>query len=86
MPVVSGYELCAQIRRISAFKDVPIIIMTNNNSIPDRVRAKVVGSTGFLGKPIKPKRVLKVVLKHLHSEPVAAPDPVHFHSSLLPSV
>lgn len=86
MPVVNGYELCAQIRRVSAFKDVPIIIMTNNNSIPDRVRAKVVGSTAFLGKPIQPKRVLKVVLKHLQSEPAELLSPVHFHSRLLQSV
>ena len=86
MPVVNGYELCAQIRRISMFKDVPIIIMTNNNSIPDRVRARVVGSTGFLGKPIKPKRVLKVVLKHLQSASSQSSNPVQFHSQLLPSV
>ena len=31
MPIVNGYELCAQIRRISVFHDVPVIIMTNNN-------------------------------------------------------
>ncbi|MDV3350236.1 response regulator [Leptothoe sp. LEGE 181152] len=84
MPVVNGYELCAQIRRISVLKDVPVIIMTNNNSIPDRVRAKVVGSNGFLGKPIKPKRVLKVVLKHLQTEPVTSTSPAQF-SRLSPS-
>ncbi|MEM8614347.1 MAG: response regulator, partial [Cyanobacteria bacterium P01_H01_bin.105] len=85
MPVVNGYELCAQIRRISMFKDIPVIIMTNNNGIPDRVRAKVVGSTGFLGKPITPKRVLKVVFKHLQPKPVAPSRPMHFNN-LLPSV
>ncbi|MEM1254963.1 MAG: response regulator [Cyanobacteria bacterium P01_H01_bin.21] len=85
MPVVNGYELCAQIRRVSTFKDVPIIIMTNNNSLPDRVRAKVVGSTGFIGKPIRPKRVLKTVLKHLQSKPGEALDTVQLHSQLIPS-
>ncbi|MEM7796633.1 MAG: response regulator [Cyanobacteria bacterium P01_C01_bin.118] len=67
MPVVNGYELCAQIRRVSLLKDIPIIIMTNNDGIPDRVRAKVVGANGFLGKPIKAKKVLKVIIKHLQS-------------------
>lgn len=89
MPVVNGYELCAQIRRISAFKHVPVIIMTNNNSIPDRVRAKVVGANGFLGKPIKPKPVLKAVIKHLSSkeiQPAASPIPVHFRNSLQPTI
>ncbi|MGD1951185.1 MAG: response regulator [Leptolyngbyaceae cyanobacterium] len=85
MPVVNGYELCAQIRRIPTFKDVPIIIMTNNNSISDRVRAKVAGSTEFIVKPIRPKRVLRTVLKHLQTKPGKASDTVEFHSQLLPS-
>lgn len=85
MPVVNGYELCAQIRRISLLKEVPVIIMTNNNGLPDRVRAKVVGATGFLGKPIKAKQVLKVAIKYLQPAPVALPSPTHFHR-LSPSV
>ena len=85
MPVINGYELCAQLRRVSALQHIPIIILTNNNGIPDRVRAKVVGATGFLGKPIKAKRVLKVALKHLQPTPVASPKPTRFHQ-LSPSV
>ncbi|MEA5464441.1 response regulator [Leptothoe sp. PORK10 BA2] len=89
MPVVNGYELCAQIRRISVLKNVPVIIMTNNNGIPDRVRAKVVGSNGFLAKPIKAKQVLKVAIKHLQptlvTTPVAPPRQTRFHR-LSPSV
>ena len=86
MPVVNGYELCAQIRRVPNFKHVPIIIMSNNSSLSDRMRAKVVGSTEFIGKPIRPKRVLKTVLKHLQSNPGEASDTtVKLHSQLLPS-
>ncbi|NEQ50764.1 MAG: response regulator [Leptolyngbya sp. SIO3F4] len=85
MPVVNGYELCAQIRRISILKDVPVIIMTNNNSIPDRVRAKVVGANGFLGKPIKTKQVLKVAIKHLQSTSVEPLKQTHF-ARLSPSI
>ena len=66
MPVANGYELCAQIRRMSAFKETPIVIVTNNIGIADRVRARIVGASGFLGKPIREKRVLKVVKKYLH--------------------
>ncbi len=65
MPIVNGYEICSQIRRISVFKDTPVIILTNNDRIVDRVRAKVVGASGFLGKPIKQEKVLKIVRKHL---------------------
>ncbi|MGD1862043.1 MAG: response regulator [Leptolyngbyaceae cyanobacterium] len=65
MPIANGYELCAQIRRISAFKEIPIVIVTNNDGIGDRVRAKVVGSSDFLGKPIQSQRVSKVLKKYL---------------------
>jgi chemotaxis family two-component system response regulator PixG len=65
MPIVNGYEACAQIRRVSRFKDTPIIILTSNDGIIDRVRAKIVGSTDFLSKPIEPKKVQMVLKKHL---------------------
>lgn len=65
MPVASGYEVCAQIRRIEAFKDTPVIILTGNDGIVDRVRAKLVGATGFMAKPINAAKVLSVVKKVL---------------------
>lgn len=65
MPIANGYEVCSQIRRISQFKNIPVIILTGNDGIVDRVRAKIVGSSEFLSKPIKPEQVLAVVRKYL---------------------
>lgn len=67
LPVANGYELCAQIRRISIFKDTPIILVTNNNRIAERVRAKMVGASDFMSKPIRAKSVLKILIKYLSS-------------------
>ncbi|MGC1309681.1 MAG: response regulator [Phormidesmis sp.] len=67
MPVANGYEICSQVRRVSLFKDIPIVIVTSNDSISDRVRAKMVGASGFLGKPIQRAKVLKVVHKLIGS-------------------
>lgn len=69
MPIVNGYELCAQIRRVSAFRATPIVIVTNHDGITDRVRAKLVGASGFLGKPIKQQRVLAVLMRFLQFTP-----------------
>lgn len=66
MPVANGYEICAQIRRISALKDTPVIILTSNDGIVDRVRAKMVGSSGFLAKPINAEKMLNMLRMHLH--------------------
>lgn len=65
MPFTNGYELCGQIRRISAFRKTPIIIVTNNDGIIDRVRARFVGASSFFSKPVKEERVIKVLKKYL---------------------
>lgn len=65
MPVASGYEICAQIRRISVFKDIPIVILTGKDGIVDRVRAKVVGASDFLAKPVDPVKVLAIAHQYL---------------------
>lgn len=64
MPIASGYEICSQIRRISAFKDIPVIILTGNDGIVDRVRAKVVGASDFMAKPVNPQRLMEVVRRY----------------------
>lgn len=63
MPNMNGYEICSRLRKISAFSDTPIVILTGN--IIDRVRAKVAGSSDHLAKPIKSETVLAVVDKYL---------------------
>ena len=63
MPVVNGYELCAQIRRMAEFKETPIVMVGSESSIPERMRAKMVGASEFLNKPIKPKNVLKTLIE-----------------------
>jgi two-component system, chemotaxis family, response regulator PixG len=65
MPVANGYEICSQLRRISSFANTPVIILTGSDGLFDRVRAKVVGSTDFMTKPIMPDKVIGMIQKHL---------------------
>ncbi|BAT55913.1 Response regulator receiver domain protein CheY [Nostoc sp. NIES-3756] len=65
MPVASGYEICTQLRRISTFANTPVVILTGNDGLLDRVRAKVVGSTDFLTKPVAADRVMSIIRKYL---------------------
>jgi chemotaxis family two-component system response regulator PixG len=65
MPVINGYEICAQIRRVSGLKSVPVVILTSNDGVVDRVRAKMVGSTDFLAKPVDPKKLLETMQRYL---------------------
>jgi chemotaxis family two-component system response regulator PixG len=65
MPIANGYEICSQIRRVEHFKTTPIVILTGSDSIVDRVRAKIVGASDFIAKPIEAPKILSVLLKHL---------------------
>lgn len=62
MPVVTGYELCTQIRRMSEFKETPIVMVGDGNGVAERMRAKMSGASEFLSKPFKPKTVLQTLI------------------------
>lgn len=65
MPVTNGYELCAQLRKTPSLKDVPIVILTGRDGLVDRMRAKMVGSTDFLSKPVEIEQLIKIINKYL---------------------
>jgi two-component system, chemotaxis family, response regulator PixG len=65
MPITNGYEVCEQIRKTPSLKDIPVIILTGKDGLVDRMRSKIVGATGFLGKPVNPEAVLKMLEKYL---------------------
>jgi chemotaxis family two-component system response regulator PixG len=65
MPNTNGYEICTQLRKLSMFRNTPIVILTGNDGIVDQVRARLVGASDFLNKPIDADIVLNVINKHL---------------------
>lgn len=67
MPNTNGYEICQKLRKVSAFQNTPILILTGNDGIIDRVRAKLVGATDFLSKPVDAGTVLSIIPKYLNS-------------------
>jgi two-component system, chemotaxis family, response regulator PixG len=65
MPMINGYEVCEKIRKISSLKNVPVIILSSRDGSFERERAKVTGANGFLGKPIRPDSVIKILEKYI---------------------
>jgi two-component system, chemotaxis family, response regulator PixG len=63
MPILNGYEVCTQIRRVSKLQEVPIIMLTGNDGVFDRVKAKVCGASDFLSKPIEVDKILQTIEK-----------------------
>lgn len=68
MPVLNGYEVCLQIQRVSKLQGVPIVMLTGNDGIVDRVRAKLVGASDFVSKPIEADVITKTIKKFAFAE------------------
>ncbi len=68
MPNTNGYEICSQLRKLSYFRYTPIIILTGNEGIVDRVRAKMVGSTDFINKPVQEDLVVETINTYLNQK------------------
>lgn len=66
MPKVNGYDVCAQLRRYPEFADTPIVFLTSNSGIIDRLRAKMVGSSDFLRKTVDADELLQKIKEHLN--------------------
>ena len=51
MPGMSGWELCAILRRQSATRGVPILFLTGRRELKDRITAMQLGGSDYLAKP-----------------------------------
>jgi CheY-like chemotaxis protein len=62
MPGMDGYQLCKIIKAMPKAKDVPVVMLSGDGLV-DRVRGRFAGASDFLGKPVNPEAMLKVVRK-----------------------
>lgn len=58
MPRMSGYELTSLIRHRYSMHDLPIIVVTARNTIPDLVAAFNAGANDYITKPINRKELI----------------------------
>jgi len=63
MPVLDGFDATKQIRLSNA--TVPIIAQTAYISLSDKTKAKEVGCSNFLSKPISDKQFIQVICQYL---------------------
>jgi two-component system phosphate regulon response regulator PhoB len=58
LPRVSGIEVCRQIRRVPAWRDLPVIILTARGEEHDRVRGLDSGADDYIVKPFSPSELI----------------------------
>lgn len=63
MPIMDGLTLIANLRALSSYKAVPILMLTTESSDEMKAKGKAAGANGWLVKPFDPKRLIEVVQK-----------------------
>jgi two-component system, chemotaxis family, response regulator PixG len=65
MPGIDSYKFCHILRKSSAFRDTPIIMVADNAGLQERIWARLKGATDCLIKPFEPVELMLSVEKHL---------------------
>jgi len=63
MPIMDGYTATKTIRKISKFKDLPILAMSASAMTQDQENATAAGMNGHVAKPIEPQQLFSALLK-----------------------
>ncbi|GAB6042830.1 response regulator [Endothiovibrio diazotrophicus] len=61
MPRMDGIELIRNVRRMGAFRFLPILVLTTESQQKKRDEAKAAGATGWLVKPVGGSELLPVI-------------------------
>ena len=61
LPGMSGFEVCKQLRKNSATKDLPVVFLSAKDSAEDIRYARKVGGNEYIVKPCKSKNVLNAI-------------------------
>lgn len=65
MPVMNGMALIRELRKLPAYKGVPILFLTTESDDNMKKEAKAAGATGWITKPFQQEQLLAVVKKVL---------------------
>ena len=68
MPKMDGYTLASEIRKISKFRNLPLIAITSMNSKNDRIRGVEAGMTEYISKPYSKEYLIKIIKRSLKLE------------------
>ncbi|NOU10614.1 MAG: response regulator [Nitrospira sp.] len=65
MPEMDGIALIKELRKMSAFKFTPILMLTTESAMEKKKEGKEAGATGWIVKPFNPEVLLKTIAKVL---------------------
>lgn len=65
LPMLDGYAVAAEIRKLPDLRNTPIIAVTSYAMVGDREKALASGATDYIEKPIDPNTFIDQISRHL---------------------
>ncbi|HWV16773.1 MAG TPA: response regulator [Cellvibrio sp.] len=85
MPVMDGVNATEEIRKDTAFNDLPIIAMTANAMVQDKERCISAGMNDHIAKPIDPDELFKTLIRWIKPRAALANTPTGSPAKATPS-
>jgi diguanylate cyclase (GGDEF)-like protein len=80
MPIASGFDVLALVRKHEKFEHLPVVILTSSTETSSKLRALDLGATDFLAKPVDPSelrlRVRNTLAAKAYTDQLAYFDPL----------
>jgi pilus assembly protein CpaE len=76
MPDLDGYEVCRRLRRTPAFAQRPIMMLTANDSLPERIHGLEAGADDYMSKPFEPAELQARIKALMRRTAPIAPQPL----------
>ena len=83
MPELDGYEVCSMLRKSTAFRQTPIVMLTGKDGFIDRIKARMVGANDYLTKPFSGLELLTLVERYVGAVSLSAEQTILPESSTL---
>ncbi len=65
MPKLDGYRLCRLLKKHETTQDIPVILLSENDGVVEKLRTSMVGSRDYIAKPFESKTLIEKIRKHV---------------------
>jgi DNA-binding response OmpR family regulator len=65
LPDMTGYDILPQIKKMKAYADTPIFILTGKRAPSDKMKGMLLGSNEYITKPFNPEKLLSLINNYI---------------------
>ena len=65
VPKLDGYKLCRLMKKHKTTQGIPVVLLSENNGVVERLRASMAGCTDYIAKPFESKTLIDKIRKHV---------------------